>query len=294
MLLHELQYFIASLRNVPLFYTDKINELNKTCYKRTRESTQIILNPMTMNVNPKISRSMEDHLSTLPIEITHMICDYLLPDHNPYAYSSSDIETPHPSNNPILQLSRTNRTLQASAQSWAFSFLNKHASITGYKPMIDGKKQRERKFLCMQRGTVFSWLQNHCVFCGKISARVAIMMNGFRCCMACDREQWPDKITRSEAKANFGLKDRHLPLSVDEERSSGWPMLRYGRYVSFGTLTTMYMKADVKKLAERVHGDLEVFGRKRDEERAERARRQDQSVTKAPVRSRKRRRRAAR
>ena len=103
-------------------------------------------------------------------------------------------------------------------------------------------------------------------------------MNGLRCCKTCDREHWPDKITKTEARMHYDLKDEHLlPESVVSPTSAkllheypGLPRVRYGTYITSNVPTTMFLRKDVEALAKLAHGDLKAHLAKRQADRDER------------------------
>lgn len=80
-------------------------------------------------------------------------------------------------------------------------------------------------------------------------------MNGLHCCRGCDRAQWPDKMTETEAKRQFGLaKHRDVVLqgstNVLGSRQAPRAKLRYGTYFCMGVTTTMYLRKDVEAYVE--------------------------------------------
>jgi hypothetical protein len=106
------------------------------------------------------------------------------------------------------------------------------------------------------------------------------MMNGFRCCRTCDDEQWPDKITKTDAIRKYPVREDHLLPHKQSNgpmlaKHPGLPRLRYGTYMCFGVATTMFMKSDVEALAELRRGGLEAHLAKRQADREERKRKQD-------------------
>jgi hypothetical protein len=114
-------------------------------------------------------------------------------------------------------------------------------------------------------------------------------MNGLRCCRTCDREQWPEKITKTEALKKYNLKEHQLLPSQHHAKRlltlhPGLPLLRYGTYFSAGVLTTMFLKDDVEAFAELAHGDLKGHLKKREVARQERVKAQKERATQAAQR----------
>jgi hypothetical protein len=93
-------------------------------------------------------------------------------------------------------------------------------------------------------------------------------MSSLSCCKVCDVNQWPGKIDKMEAKNKYQLQEYHL---LPHQHSSGklltkyWglPQLRYGTYMLLGLLVTVFMEADVEKLAELARGDFRAHLAKR-------------------------------
>lgn len=149
-----------------------------------------------------------------------------------------------------------------------------------YKPLKNKSRQQQRDFLRSRNG-LLNWAEKHCVFCGNKSSRSAILMNGLRCCTKCDREQWPDKITKTEARSRYDLKDEHLlPSSLNSptaakllQKHPGLPKVRYGTYISSNVPTTMFLRKDVEALAKLAHGDLKEHLARKAADRDERRKR---------------------
>ena len=108
-----------------------------------------------------------------------------------------------------------------------------------------------------------------------------MLMNRLHCCAAFDLKEWPDKITKTEAKVTYGLKDHHLlpqecfsPTTVRllTNHPGGLPKPRYGTYMVSGVTTTMFLREEVIELAELLKGDLQNYLEKRKAEREERSR----------------------
>lgn len=239
------------------------------------------------------SSSPIDRLTTLPPELTHLICDFLLPTHEPdIAFEDILKEKSIGTSHALDHLAATRHTLRAQVNSWAHHFLRQHAAITHYKgPKPSKKKPKSLENNLRGRRGLLTWTETHCIFCGKKSNRSAILANGLRCCSACDREQWPDKITKTAAKKDYDLKDHHLlphqhqhpsPL-LARHPAKNLPCLRYGTYISSNVPTTMFLSSDVLALANHVHGDFVAHKRRKEREAEERKRRKVAKAEKTEV-----------
>lgn len=222
----------------------------------------------------------EDRLTALPSELQHIIISYLFPTHDPrnaFELGLLDLGTVLSTFHPLDCLAATCRTLRANIMDWALHELTQHRNVTKYKELKTAKLQAQRNFLRGKSGGgLLTWAEKHCVFCGKKSSRSAILMNGLRCCTSCDKEQWPNKITKTDAKRIFDLKDHHLlpnehhspgVVKLLANHPGGLPRLRYGTYMSSNVPTTMFLRKDVEALAEFAHGDLKAHLAKRQADR---------------------------
>lgn len=210
----------------------------------------------------------------------------MLPSHEPdKAFECDYLKSPvksdkKPNTHPLDFLSATCKALRDEVNEWALHFLAQHRAITKYKPYKTSRIQQRRDFLRGRHG-LLTWAEKHCVFCGNKSSRSAILMNGLHCCAKCDKEQWPDKITKTEARMKYDLKDEHLlpsatlsPTAVKMLRDHpGLPKVRYGTYITSNVPTTMFLRKDVETLAKLAHGDLKAHLAKRQTDRDERRKR---------------------
>lgn len=225
-----------------------------------------------------------DHFTPLPPEVTQQIASYLFATHLPdKAY------TPNPSaatiSTDLLSLASTSKTLHQHTNNWAHHFLHQYRAVTKYKDYKTAQAAARQRPL----RELLQWSSKNCAFCGKKSSRSAILMNGLRCCRTCDREQWPEKITKTEAIKKYNLKEHQLLPSQHHAKKlltlhPGLPMLRYGTYFSAGVLTTMFLKDDVEAFAELAHGDLKGHLKKREVARQERVRMQKERAIQAAQR----------
>lgn len=83
------------------------------------------------------------------------------------------------------------------------------------------------------------------------------------CCRACDREQWPEKITETEARKQYKLFKHRYPTqgsALRREVPSVVPSvkLRYGTYYCMGVCTTMYLRRDVEAFEEAMRESLDL------------------------------------
>ncbi|KAI5362639.1 hypothetical protein Slin14017_G063200 [Septoria linicola] len=226
-----------------------------------------------------------DHLTALPSELIQNIASFLFATHE----LDKALYVPHERQHDLERLAGTCRALRHEVNTWAQHFLLQHKAITKYKPPRstektnskgDKKGARTAKNPQQDQSATFaanslrhsarhsqgllSWSSRKCVFCGKSSSRSAILMNGLKCCRECDTLHWPDKVTRTDARKEFDLKDHHLlphrhqtgPLIGNIFKNLGIPRLRYGMYLCQGIPAMMFMRQDVARLAEMVHGDL--------------------------------------
>jgi hypothetical protein len=212
--------------------------------------------PSAPSTNPPTHA--RDHLTILPPEIIQNISSCLYASHIPDRelhqidahYSGIPYKQSHTRD--LANLSRTSKLLYQQTNAWAHLFLHSHRDITKYRifktPNAAAKQQPALQKL-------LQWSVRHCVFCGKTSQREAILMNGLHCCRGCDREQWPDKITETQASKEFVLtKHRDVVLqgssTVLGQRQAQRLKLRYGTYFCMGVCTTMYLRKDVEAYVE--------------------------------------------
>ncbi|KAK5165140.1 uncharacterized protein LTR77_009237 [Saxophila tyrrhenica] len=227
-----------------------------------------------------LTKEPKDHLTALPSELQHEILDYLFPTHDPDAAAKANYVAP--SNQPDTKrhhsfdaLAATCHALRDGTFSWARLWLIRHQEITNYLPARP-ELQKKRDFLRGGPSGLLNWMDRHCVFCGKKSIRTAIMMNGLRCCRDCDGKHWPEKITKTDAKAQYDLKEnqllpnQHPAAKMLNRHPGGLPVLRYGTYMVSSVVTTMFMRSDVEALAKLAHGDLKAHFAKREAAREER------------------------
>ncbi|RMY31896.1 hypothetical protein D0865_14875 [Hortaea werneckii] len=247
----------------------------------------------------------KDHLTSLPPELIHLICDYLFPEHYPDVAFHPNHNNYHSSKPHTLEnLAATCHTLHSTINTWALHFLRQHSPITKYRDLANPQNQETRNFLRASTNhhlsnnstgkpgktssnrkpplSLLPWKDRHCIFCGKPSQRHAILVSSFRCCSACDKREWPEKITKTRAKTEYYLSDHHLfppaspspsltsnpgardDPSTREAGKKGGKVervrpIRYGSYISSNVATTMFLERDVRGLAEEVHG-AEVGG----------------------------------
>ncbi|KAK0274437.1 hypothetical protein LTR35_011591 [Friedmanniomyces endolithicus] len=213
----------------------------------------------------KVTGERQDRINTLPVELQRVIFGYLLPSHRPDQGLQPELLISKKPPHALYQLAATCRSLDQQLQSWAQHWLKSHAAITKYKQSRD--TQPGRRFLTGKHGLLF-WIKRRCVFCGKQTHRSAILANGLRCCIVCDQEQWPDKITKTKAKEEYNLRDHHLLPRYYHHPSyaklaklgitSGIIEPRYGTCQVANVMTTMFLLSDVQRLAEAIHGNFEM------------------------------------
>jgi hypothetical protein len=225
-----------------------------------------------------------DYFTALPPEVTQQIASYLYASHIPDKayYPNSSAAT---ISIDLLNLASTSKTLHQQTNNWAHHFLHQYRTVTKYKDYKTAQAAARQRPL----RELLQWSSKNCVFCGKKSSRSAILMNGLRCCRTCDREQWSEKITKTEAIKKYNLKEHQLLPSQHHAKKlltlhPGLPMLRYGTYFSAGVLTTMFLKDDVETFAELAHGDLKGHLKKREVARQERVKMQKERAIQAAKR----------
>jgi len=221
-----------------------------------------------------LTRDSKDHFTVLPSELLHIIFAYLFPTHDPNLAFKQQQVLPNPGHHSLVYTSATCKRLRAEVNQWCLHYLKQHVAITGYKDRKTVQQQQQRNFLLGHSGLLTS-ASKHCIFCGKTSRRSAILMNGFRCCTLCDRTQWPGKITKTLAKMEYDLKEYHLfpNRMISQGLPRRAPDLRYGTYITSNVATTMFLREDVRRLAEFIHGDLSEHMRQKQAAKEARARR---------------------
>ncbi|KAI6831023.1 hypothetical protein KC340_g7609 [Hortaea werneckii] len=180
-----------------------------------------------------LATETKDHLTSLPPELIHLICDYLFPEHYPDIAFHPNHNNYHTTRPHILEnLAATCQTLRSTINTWALHFLRRHSQITKYRDLANPQKQGVRNFLRAPINyhsnnnsagrpgkttsskkpplSLLAWKETHCIFCGKPSRRHAILVSSYRCCSACDKREWPEKITKTRAKTEYYLGDHHL------------------------------------------------------------------------------------
>ncbi|KAI7087794.1 hypothetical protein KC356_g3829 [Hortaea werneckii] len=192
-----------------------------------------------------LTTETKDHLTSLPPELIHLICDYLFPEHYPDIAFHPNHNNYHTTRPHILEnLAATCQTLRSTINTWALHFLRRHSQITKYRDLANPEKQGVRNLLRAPINhhsnnnnsagrppgkttsssskkpplSLLAWKETHCIFCGKPSRRHAILVSSYRCCSACDKREWPEKITKTRAKTEYYLGDHHL-----FPQASPWP-----------------------------------------------------------------------
>ncbi|KXT12080.1 hypothetical protein AC579_1859 [Pseudocercospora musae] len=246
--------------------------------------------------SPVASTYRTDRLSALPAELLHHIVAYLWPTHfaekafheTRQSCPCSHCVPPTQGNNHALDyLSATCKTLRSEVNDWARSWLVQHSDITKFNEgriwpkattkrngVVQMRKNFSTNFLRGRNGALLNWAHTNCIFCGKKSRRAAIMMNGFRCCAHCDKKQWPEKVTMSQAVDDYGLSKKqllpdreasHTEVASMREEFPGFERIWYGTYISSNVQTTMFMKDDLRRLAATIFGDVDAHLAKREE-----------------------------
>jgi hypothetical protein len=195
-----------------------------------------------------------DHLTALPHEILQNISSCLYASHTPDRelhqidahYAGTRYKQPQTRD--LANLSRVSKTLYQQTNAWAHHFLHTHRDITKYR-VYKTPKAAAKQLPALQK--LLQWTSRNCVFCGKTSQREAILANGLHCCRGCDREQWPDKITMTEARKQYDFSVHGYLMGLGwtaqgPKQLSGLKKLRCGTYFCMGATTTMYLRKEVE------------------------------------------------
>ena len=212
-----------------------------------------------------------EHFTGLPTELKHQIFNYAHASHFPDKAKFDLSRRCKAPNSDLLSLALVSKPMYAEVSSWCHTFLLKHTGITKYHELKTAKAASKQNPL----NKFLHWSKRNCIFCGKATVRTAILMNGLKCCQKCDRKEWPNKVSKTEAKKKYLLSEELLlpPLTRDGRSTKGFWRPRYGTYICQGGLTTMFDEADVKRFAELAHGgsdNLQTNKKKREQARQRR------------------------
>ncbi|EMC91665.1 hypothetical protein BAUCODRAFT_79033 [Baudoinia panamericana UAMH 10762] len=212
----------------------------------------------------------KDYLTALPAELLYSIFDYLVPSHQPDNAFHPGIPKPQPLHE-LGKLLYVSQSLHSHVNSWAEHFHRAHQSTMRLR-LTKTINARQKRFYFHK---VQKWASRHCIFCGKTSRRSAILASSLKCCAKCDKQRWPEKITKTDAKAEFDLRNHQLQPHLHPRFAhiNGLPRVRYGTYFTSNIATTMFVRSDVKRLAEFIHGDLVTHKQRKKAEAVERERR---------------------
>ncbi|PNS18399.1 hypothetical protein CAC42_6216 [Sphaceloma murrayae] len=237
-----------------------------------------------------------DPLTALPPELIQQILSYLLPAHTishpgPAYYYSTQYPVSWPTvkqrfaplapGNSLSALSATCQSLNCAVQAFSHRLLRSWSHIKPYKVLKTPSLEARRDHL----SELYSLMRSHCVFCGKKSIRRAILMNELGCCASCDKKEWPGKITRTDAKRKYALRDEHL-FTWGEARPDHWPVCRFGKYVVMSNMCLMFLENEVEALGKAVNEEKEKrtgkgVSRGKPMEKREEAKRRRQEVKRA-------------
>ena len=184
-------------------------------------------------------------LETLPLELQHHLLSFL------------DLPRPLKArDHAYLALSRVSRTLNAAVESYCRHRLVRLSARFVPGPKVSARpKNTRRRYLRYTAG--------RCRFCNRPTSASSKLFTFIPCCAPCDRMQWPEKITLTTAKKTYGLKEEQLTAGC-----------HFGAYYCHNIYTRMFHEPDVRRLAQRVHGDLDAFFAKKEARRAKRRARQ--------------------
>jgi hypothetical protein len=164
-------------------------------------------------------------------------------------------------------LAATSRHIRAAVSSWARSFLLQHTTGDGDKhndnrkageipiplsmnPDSNSLKKSGISTYLRGRRSLLTWSETHCAFCGGSTWRHDTFVNSLCCCLNCDRTVWPNKVTKTAAKREYGLKD--TDLFVDGKVAA--PGLRMGKDRPRGRAATVFLRSDLQALSDRIRG----------------------------------------
>lgn len=178
-------------------------------------------------------------LETLPLELQHHLLSFLdLP------------RTVKVRDHPYLALACVSRTLYTAVESYCRHRLARLCVRFAPGPRVGARpKNTRRRYLRYTAG--------RCRFCNRLTTASSKLFTFIPCCAPCDRLQWPEKITLTMAKKTYGLKEEQLTAGC-----------HFGAYYCYNIYTRMFYEPDVRRLAQRVHGDLDAFFAKREARRA--------------------------
>jgi hypothetical protein len=189
-------------------------------------------------------------LDTLPLDLQYHILRYLDLPRPPSLYS-----------HPFLTLSLVSKTLLATVESHSTHLL--HRLLSRF-PNTAPKRIPSTN----SRRTYLVHTTKRCRYCDAKTNAVAKIFNFIPCCRYCDARQWPEKITLTKARTTYGLKTEMLLEKC-----------HWGAYYCVGVYTRMFDEREVRRLAERVHGDLEAWlERKRQKAEKRRKRKTERMV----------------
>lgn len=134
---------------------------------------------------------------------------------------------------PFVSLKCTCKVLSSAVDQFCEHLLGTHNY--GQPPPLRSGTQRSRQTRTFH---FLEMLWTQCCYCNKKSKKRGIIANHLHMCSACDKKHFP-KFTMTDAKRMFRLEMHEL----DDPRNR----IRKGYYMVHGTLTTMYLEADIKK-----------------------------------------------
>ncbi|KAI9800278.1 MAG: hypothetical protein M1833_003392 [Piccolia ochrophora] len=121
--------------------------------------------------------------------------------------------------------------------------------------------QRCLKTCTSPKSGTINGVRKRCAFCGAISKRRAIFNSNLFCCKVCDANNW-DLVTMTDAITKYHVPRQSLFGQGDRSQLKFLP--RRACFMSTSGWTTMFMKDDIIRLAELLHGDLNAFKKERE------------------------------
>ncbi|GAB7338724.1 hypothetical protein MBLNU457_5440t2 [Dothideomycetes sp. NU457] len=168
--------------------------------------------------------------------------------------------------NALRWLGSTSVHLRSVVESYSASLLQLWADIVKIHPP-PGNLHQTTSFVRAEY--LLGWIHHACVFCGIPQVdRRAVFANNLACCSDCDHDEWRDRIGQTEAKKTYNLTDAHLFDYVN--RPTHWPVLRFGPDYKNHSITIFFLREDLERLADAVHGDWKSHVNERKRKAAQR------------------------
>ncbi|KAF2460890.1 hypothetical protein BDY21DRAFT_333738 [Lineolata rhizophorae] len=214
-------------------------------------------------------------LDTLPAEVSDNILSYLI---GPYvavgkSRSAKDIYRTHPFNN----LAATCKSLRTSVESYCQHILHRYMGHVRGLPPKDARRKRDLSYRMMW----IKLVRGRCIFCRKGTQMGALFYPEISCCRACDRKEYPNKITLTDAKSACNLSTDQLTAKALVVEGHRFFRPRFCRANLNGVFTTLFFRDEVEKLS----GEMDKLFPRRILKARKRLERLRASVSEATMRS---------